>query len=129
MSTIAAAALSDPEVQKNLIALGLGVLDSAPAVIFATAAVAAVQWQLEHTALNRNPEGKFWIKRLTTHETSNLKDKNNTPLSPPIVSLAIRLADAGADTAEAALGLATAQIQAQKSGGLVRSIQQFLFGG
>lgn len=125
MSILVAQALGDPTIRKDLIGASLGFLNSAPVVALGAAAVAMIQWNLEHLAWD-NDQGK--LVRLSTQDTSNLINKNTTPLSPPLVSMAIRLTDAGTDTAEMAANLAQTQISNVGQKGAIQSFVEFFLG-
>lgn len=119
-----------PEEDKDrAFKLIVALMASSPFAAAGAAAVVILQWNLEHISIVKS-KGKFaGFKRLSTAETSTLTNTNLTPISPPIMSLALRVGDAGADTAEAALQLAQEHIRTNQSRGLIGNISSFLFGG
>ena len=96
--------------------VAIKLINSAPLIAIVTALVPSIQWNLEHVAWDSH-EKRF--VRLSTQDTSNLRDPDKTPLAPPILSTTVRLTDAGADTAEQAAKLAQSAIKAQQDGGLL----------
>lgn len=116
-----------PEDKANLVKLGSVAIQSAPIAGLAAAVLIIAQWNLEHLSLD-NSTGKYMLRRLSTKDTSILNNSNLTPISPPVMSLATRLADSGADTAEAALSLAQQQLNAVSKGGLIGAGLEFIFG-
>jgi hypothetical protein len=136
------------EDKNNIAKIGMVLIQSAPIAALGAALTGIIQWNLEHISLETKyisgyrraivngreivipaQRKKYSLRRLSTMDTSILKDPNLTPLSPPVMSMATRLADAGADTAEAALSLAQQHIATNRSSGLVGNIASFLFGG
>ena len=129
MSVLATMSTLSPDDKKLLVNAGIGLLQSAPVVAIGAILAGAITWNLEHLAIGKCSDGRYRLRRLSTQDTSNLRDKDLTPLGPPIMSTAMRLADAGADTAEAAFQLAQRESEGHAKGGLISDVQRFIFGG
>jgi len=70
----------------------------------------------------------YHLKRLSTKDTSDLQDPNKTPIAPPILSAAARVADMGLDTAEQTAAIAQSQMQTFQTSGIVGSLRSMFFG-
>lgn len=117
---------------KDFLLKGAALALNAPPVIALSATIAAfVQWNLEHIAVKTTVIGGrkvYNFQRLSTHDTSNLKDKNLTPLSPPLLSLGARVGDLAVDTGEHAAALAQSMIETHRQKGLIGDVISFIFG-
>ena len=147
----------DPETKKALIGGALGLINSAPIIAFGAAMVVNLQWNLEHLAIKRERvtetrqvilsrpfagESKFqtedvptdkWkysLVRLDTITAADVdhKDPNKTPLAPPLMSSAVRLADNGLDVAASAARLAEKQIEVTSQKGAIQGVIEFFLG-
>lgn len=145
MSVLALASQISSEDKKMLIGAGLGLINSAPLIALASAMVVNLQWNLEHLAIQKKadypaatgsfpsgkPKYKYSLVRLDTVTAADVdhKDPNKTPLAPPLMSSAARLADNGLDVAASAARLAEKSIENTSKGGAIDAIFKFWFGG
>lgn len=137
MGIMASLAALSPDDKRLIAASVSSFIQSAPAAALATALVSMLQWNLEHLAIESYPwkdysgreVTRYKIRRLSTKDTSIIDNKNLTPLSPPVMSMAARAADAALDTSDAAFDLAQSHIKTQKESGLIGTGLKFLFGG
>ena len=145
MAVLAALAMLDPESKKAIIGAGLGLLNSAPIVALGAALAINLQWNLEHIAIKKtgiavadNVRGPPYTRvvnsysfvRLSTKEAADVdhNDPNRTPIAPPLMSSAARLADDGLDVAASAARLAEKQIETVSQKGAIQGVIEFLFG-
>lgn len=107
------------------------IIDKAIPLLAAMVVVPAIQWNLEHTALQKNGDNSWELVRLSTMEVVDVStygyDRNKVSLAPPIMSEAHRTADIMLDVSKRTADAAASVIESTAK--TANSTNEFLTGG